>query len=224
MSRLFAFLTVAILVMLGVAAMANGGGAANTPDDEGYTVVSEEIDKPFRRIVEIILKEKVSIETLEAISREIKSDDRQRYDTVIIQYWPLDFDVGSNGPWAQGRFTPELEVRIHGFTIEEEQSLLAEPVPASWQVVGRWIDDDASATLRTIFVDNGRLFMEQNKKASGPVTDELVKCQSSRGHCFQTNGRWDFVIDSHARLLVFDSGDLISIHRTIKSPTIELLK
>ena len=173
---------IAVLAILVTVLVLTGCGGAETPP---YTVSQDE-SFPYleKREVRVGLESKISESGLRAIAEEIKDDDPD-YDVIHIVYHVRGMD-SERAAWATTHFTPDLRVVIHGLTPKEEQEWLAEPVPESWQIEGRWISDQAAALsgLITVYTTGGQTFVERKLKDSGTITSGAVEVPSPGGRRF----------------------------------------
>lgn len=195
-------------------------GRAAGPVDVPYTVINETALPGVKRSLDVRLSEKVSKETLRTLALELKSKDQRDYKRTFIDYYLPGMEVGA-GAWATTHFTPDLEVRILGSTVEEQQALEAAPVPDGREIVGQWIDDRPFFGVRlTLYRKEGTLYMEQRFKDGSSGVDEVREDQSRLGRRFEKSdgsGEGDYwLIDSHGDLQIRDGEGLIATARRIE--------
>jgi hypothetical protein len=107
-----------------------------------------------------------------------------------------------------------------GLTPEEEGTLIAEPIPPSGEIIGRWINDSALGGLLTIFRERGRLLLEQRFADRGALRGvlriELKERPSRVGRRFDrlesaTGDHW--LINTVGGLEIRDNEGLIATAR-----------
>ena len=157
------------------------------PEDVTFTVIAEDRYGDTKRSLDIRLNRKVPKDVLHTIALQLKDSDPGSYERTFIVYYLPEMQVGAGG-WATTHFNPNLEVRILGLTVEEEQQLTTEPVvPINREVIGRWLDETPFMGSRiTIFGEDGKLYIEQKFKDGSSSTEELIEKQSPLGRRFDT--------------------------------------
>jgi len=90
--------------------------------------------------MDIRLENKVSKDFLHKLANHLKDSDSQKYDRFFIVYLLPEMKPGA-GAWATSHFDPELEVKILGMTIEEEEKLKIKSEPSSDNTLGEWLDE-----------------------------------------------------------------------------------
>lgn len=82
--------------------------------------------------------------------------------------------------WATAHFTPALEVRIAGLSLEQERDLVAMPSPSGGTVIGTWVDETPFAGSRICFRRVGRAAFAEWRFGDGSTrTEELVESQEA---------------------------------------------
>ena len=189
------------------------------PDDVGYSVIASDEVPGTKRSLDIRLNKKVSEDVLRAIALALKSQESREYDRTFMAYYLPGTAVGS-GAWATTHFGPDLEVRILGLTIDDEERLLADSAAANREVIGNWLDERPYVGSRiTIFREDGKLFIERVFKAGRTHKDELVEKTTRSGRRFDTTGstRGGYrVIDSNGNLQLHDREGLIATIRKME--------
>ncbi len=129
---------------------------------------------------------------------------------AFILYYLPNMPVGS-GAWATSHFNPNLEIRILGLSIQEEQALEAESTLPNVEVIGIWVDDWTSSRI-TIYPENGSLYLEQVFSDGSSRKEELVENSSTLGRRFDMKEESIdyFIIDSDGNLQLHDNLGLIS--------------
>jgi len=193
---------------------------ASIPADVSYFIIDSDILPGVKRSLDVRLNKKVSEDTLRAIALKLKSQDSREYERTFICYWLPGMEVGS-GAWATTHFNPELEVRIQGLTAEEEKAQLAEPPPANWEVIGRWLDESAFVGSRiTIFRERGNLYVGEKYKDGSGHNERVVERTSSLGRRFDPLERSSsgdhYIIDQRGNLQIRDDQGLISTAKKIE--------
>ncbi len=189
------------------------------PDDVSYSIIDSSTLPGIKRSLDVRLNKKVSERTLRAIALKLKSQDSRDYDLTFITYYLPGMAVGA-GAWATTHFMPDLEVRILGFTAEEEQKLVAAPAPADREIIGRWLDEVIIGSRITIFREDGRLFIEEMFKDGSSLKKELVEKKAPLGRRFdkvegsRAGDHW--VLGSDGNLQIRDNEGLIGTAKKIE--------
>ncbi|MDD5215665.1 MAG: hypothetical protein PHQ03_09040 [Methylococcales bacterium] len=145
-----------------------------------YKVVKDEKLGNIKRMVDVVLSEKISEEELKKIAMEIKHSDSKNYDKTFITYSlsadkKFTKDRNRDG-WATTHFNPNLEVKIQGLNLKDEQTLLAKAntaTDANRKVIGSWIDDRIGYTA-VLFKADKKLFMEKLFYDGSGSVDEMM--------------------------------------------------
>ncbi|MCB7130413.1 MAG: hypothetical protein J3T61_12850, partial [Candidatus Brocadiales bacterium] len=154
------------------------------PDDVTYTIIDKNIVPGIKRSLDIQLNRKVSEDVLKSIAMKLKNSDPKSYERTFIGYYLPGMKVNS-GSWATTHFNPNLEVRILGLTVEQEEALNQQPADPSREIIGNWLDERPSAGIRiTIFRKNGKLFMENKYRDGSAGIAELSETRSQDGRRF----------------------------------------
>ena len=189
------------------------------PDDVSYSIIDSTAIAGIKRSLDVRLNKRVSEDTLHAIALKLKSQDSLAYDRTFITYYLPGMTVGA-GAWATTHFTPDLEVKILGLSIEEEKKLSTAPAPAKREIVGWWLDEIPYASSRiTIFHEGGKLYVERVFTDGSSLKEELVEKRSPLGRRFDqgevgtAGDHW--IIDSRGNLQLHDNDGLITTLRKI---------
>lgn len=190
-----------------------------TRADASYSVIDETTVPGSKRSLDVRLDQKVSEETLREIALELQASVSQDYDRTFIAYYLPDMTVGA-GAWATSHFTPDLEVRILGLTVEEEQKLKAEPAAADREVIGSWLDERPFVGSRfTIFRQEGGLFVEQTFKDGSSRQIEVVDNDSPLGRRYdktEASSAGDhWVLGADGNLQIHDNEGLIATAKRV---------
>ena len=177
------------------------------PKDVTYTVIDKHVVPNIKRSLDIRLNRKVTEDVLHSIAMKLKNSDPKSYERTFIVYYLPDMKVNAGG-WAITHFTPDLEVRIIGLTVEQEQALKPEADDPSRDVIGTWLDESVIGRKITIFRKAGKLFMDTKYKNGSVDTIELVEKASPRGRRFdyktdRGNGEY-YLINGEGNLQEWD--------------------
>ena len=156
-------------------------------------------------IVDVLLETKVSEPTLRTTSRQIRSDNRS-YERIDIGYYIKG--RGTEGlNWALARFVGStLDVSIHGFTLEEEQRLMAQSPPDAEEVIGRWIVDGGGGSVATILIDSQGVPFLHEISARGLRAGDLSGVRSELSESPMATGRrFDWVDVFPSNYMVVES-------------------
>lgn len=179
------------------------------PKDVTYTIIETHKIPGIKRSLDVRLNRRVSEGVLRSIAMELKSSDPATYERTFIVYLLPDMKVGA-GAWATTHFNPNLEVRILGLTVEQEQRLRTETRPASRVVVGSWLDESAAGTANkvTIFREGGKLFMERKYPDGSSGKQEMIEKRVAGGMRFEKKAGSQFgeyyLIDRQGNLQCLD--------------------
>lgn len=219
-------ITIAVPILICIAGCndtTTAGGATNgnpIPKDVTYTIIDENIVPGIKRSLDIRLNNKVSEKVLRSIAMKLRNADSNSYERTFIGYYLPGMEVNA-GSWATTHFNPDLEVRILGLTVEQEQALTQEPEDASREIIGSWLDESPFAGNRiTIFRKDGKLFMENTYKDGSSGTKELVARKSPLGQRFDkvgdstAGGFW--ILDSNGDLQLRDNEGWIATAKKIE--------
>ncbi len=133
--------------------------AETAPVKVDVSIINKHVIPGIKRGLTVRLDKKISKEVLIDVAHKIKESDPNKYERTLILYYLPNMPLGE-GAWASTNFDPELEVRIFGLTIEQEDLLMSHPQPATEGVHGIWIDELNNRRL-TIFSNKKGFFMEQ---------------------------------------------------------------
>ncbi len=154
------------------------------PTDVTYTVINEEKIPEMKRSVDVRLNRKVSKEVLEALGNKIKNQDSSNYERTFVGYYLPGMKVNA-GYWATTHFNPNLEVRILGLPLEQENGPPETVSDPSREIVGIWIQEEQPLPGRvTIFSQDGSVFMEKTFRDGSVSKDKMVEQASNDGRKF----------------------------------------
>lgn len=184
-----------------------------------YSIINCDTFLNYKRSLDVRLNKKVSKATLRAIALMLKAQDSRHYERTFICYYLPGMEVDT-GAWATTHFNPNLDVRILGLTIEQENTL-KQPDDLSRDVIGSWLLKIPYLGSRvTIFRQGGKLFME-NRYTDGSIgKKEIVEKSSGKGRTFQRKGGRSsddfYIIDNQGDLQIWDSEGYVMTAKRIK--------
>lgn len=187
-----------------------------------YEIVKDETLGGIKRMVEVVLSEKISEEELKKIAMEIKHSDSKNYEKTFINY-SLRADKRftkdrKRDDWATTHFNPNLEVKIQGLNLKDEQTLL-EKANASTNVhrkiIGSWIDDRIGYTA-VLFKEDKKLFMETSFYDGSQSIDEMIIDKNKKIKTKVDNGHGEYyIINSKKELESWGRNGLIYTSREL---------
>jgi len=90
-------------------------------------------------------------------------------------------EVGS-GAWATTHFNPELEVKILGLSLEDEEKMKQEAKSSTRDVVGIWKDESPYvASTITLYLEAGKLYLATRYKDGSSSVEEMTESDSDNG-------------------------------------------
>jgi hypothetical protein len=149
-------------------------------DEVEYEIVNDESYLDCKRRVNVSLAEKVSRKVLEALAHKIKNSSSKKYKRTFICYYLPDMTIDA-GAWATTHFTPTLEVKILGLSLEDESMLKdrrkSKEANSPEELVGRWLDTSVAGLEHeiTVFKKNGKFYMRNSYKDKSESTHECRK-------------------------------------------------
>lgn len=146
------------------------------PKDIKITVIEQNTKLTIKRSLVIMLNKKVTKEVLRTIALKLKQSDPTTYERTFIAYYIKDLGI-EDGFWARTDFTPNLDVRVIGFSIEQEKALTTKaPVNTTRTIVGIWLNDRGSPGHRiTIFYKNDSLYLERKFSDGSSGIEEMIE-------------------------------------------------
>ena len=187
-----------------------------------YEIVKDEKLSNIKRMVEVILNEKISEEELKKIAIEIKHGDPKSYDKTFITYSlsadkKFTKDRNRDG-WATTHFDPNLEVKIQGLNLKDEQTLLEKSNTATntnRKIIGSWIDDRIGYTM-VLFNADKKLFMETLFYDGSGSVDEMIIDKNKKIKTKVDNGHGEYyVINAKKELESWGRNGLIYTSREL---------
>ncbi|WVV48895.1 hypothetical protein THH46_10350 [Pseudomonas sp. NA13] len=85
--------------------------AASSLQDINYSVIRDKSKRDIKRVVDVVLAERVDQPTLEALANQIKNSNPTSFQRTFIN-WQIKGENG--GYWAKTDFVPALNVQFLG--------------------------------------------------------------------------------------------------------------
>lgn len=111
---------------------------------------------PHKRMVNILLKDKVRNEVLLAIAKKIKAMDTRDYKRTFISYYVVG--LSRTAAWATSHYNTRLKIDIVGISFDDDAKLKKIQLPKG-TVLGSWIFDGIKCRT-TIYKKNGQYYCE----------------------------------------------------------------
>lgn len=146
-----------------------------------YKIINETKNQNLSKVsIDVRLSNKASKEELSILANSLRKD-RNSFRNLWIAYYLPDMEVGYDA-WATTHFTPNLEVKILGFTTEEEVKMMSSVKDELRDVIGVWMDDRPyiGATI-TIYRENQKLYLESKYKDGSGSTQEMTESELTGG-------------------------------------------
>lgn len=160
--------------------------------------------------IDIKLERKISEQQLKSIAHQLKQKIFRNAERVFMSYFLPDMENG-NGAWATTHFeSNQFDIRINGFTIEQEEKLVDGFETDTRNIIGRWLDNSPllSHSL-TLFRKDSGLFLERNFSDGSSQTNELRPSNIDEGIRYddiEENSHSEyFTVDSYGTLHLFSS-------------------
>lgn len=159
-------------------------------------------------MIDIKLEHKISEEQLESIALQLKQKIFRKAERVFMSYLLPDMKNG-NGAWATTHFeSNKFNIRINGFTIEQEDKLVDIFAADTRNIIGRWLDPSPFSNHGlTLFKNDSGIFLERNFSDGSNSTKELKPSNTNEGvryDDFEENSHGEyFTVDSHGTLHYF---------------------
>ena len=157
--------------------------------------------------IDIKLESKISEQQLESIAHQLKQKIFRNAERVFMLYFLPDME-NENGAWATTHFeSNRFDIRINGFTIEQEKKLMDGFETDTRDVIGRWLDNSPfiSHSLTLYRKDSG-IFLERNFSDGSSQTIELKSSNTDEGIRYD-----DFEENSHGEYFTVDSNETLHL-------------
>jgi hypothetical protein len=184
------------------------------PNDIKCVIVDSSIIPGIKRGLDVRLNKKISEADLRSIALKIKSLDSRSYERTLIGYYLPEMEIGK-GAWATTHFNPDLEIKILGLTIEQEEKLRQTSTSDTRDIIGRWLDESplVGASI-TIFREDGNLFLETIYMDNSKGKVEIIEKKTSQGRKFVDKEGSDYgehwLLISNGNLQIRDNEGLIA--------------
>jgi len=183
-----------------------------------FRVLSDERTPSVKRSVEVLLHDKVPVETLRLIATRIHDSDPSRYERTFITHYLPDSDTDSVA-WATTHFTPDLRVQILGTTKQHDKKLTDLARASHKHEIGQWKDaTPLVGGILTLYTEDTQVFLEILYPDGSRSNKAVTESSSKLGRVFhQSNGSEDYwVLDRAGNLQIRDSQGLITTAKAIK--------
>lgn len=162
-----------------------------------YNVLEEKINTSLKKSnIRIELSDRIAEADLRTLALAIK-EQRQGLERLWI-YYTVKKDSQFGLLWATTHFTPELEIQIHGTTIEQAKLSSGLNVPDA-EVIGRWHDPAGPGQKLMIYRRAGKYFLRTVLPSQDFYESEL-RLRKERG-----KQRFDYVEDMHGEYFVIST-------------------
>jgi hypothetical protein len=153
--------------------------------------------------INIELKEKISVDELTKIAKEIR-ETRTSYDNLWIFYYLPGMKVDS-GAWATSHFTPNLKVEIIGSTLEDETKLRSEIKNVEGKILGEFFEKQYVNASFTVFEKDNITFIKMGFKDGSSSIDQMSKKKVANGIRLdqKSDGNGEYYILTNSGILEF---------------------
>lgn len=159
----------------------------SSADTDGYTykIIQESSIPKIKHSLEISLDKKITKNQLTTLAKELKGD--VEYERTFIGY-VINKDKVSNGYWATTHFNPELDVKILGLTIDQEEEMRTKSdIGEGKKLISSWIDDRPYVGAKiTIYEDNEKFYMTSLYEDKSSSTKEMKITKKGSGRKVET--------------------------------------
>ena len=182
-----------------------------------HSIISDEISQPLqtqpkKRSVDIRLTERIAKGELERLGQAIRLQSPHR-DRLFITYYLPGQTVGS-GAWGSTHFTPKLEAKIHGMTLEQANDPFP-ALPKGAALMAKFAGNEFMGEKTIIFkaTDGTTQKVAKYKDGSG-TTNQLFP--AANGRLEARNGHGEYYVIKAGAVSVYDSSGLIDTYTTVK--------
>ena len=209
-----------LLCLLGTLFVGCKKSTSSSRSESIYSIVGSDTYGTHKRSLDVRLRQPVPENTLRTIALELKSQASQNYDRTFICYY-LPGMVVDTGAWATTHFNPNLEVRILGLSVEQEQTLRKLPDDSSREIIGYWLDKSLYNGGRiTIFHQNEKIYLEKTYSDGSVGKGEVTEKKSNGKRTFWEQGENSvsehYLIDRQGNLQLWDNEGIIWTAKKIR--------
>ena len=194
-----------------------------TPTEVIYSIVDSYILPGIKRSIVVQLNRKVSEETLRDIAFKLRAQDQRRYERTFISYILPGMKLNS-GAWATTHFDPNLEIRILGSTLEQEEFFRRDADNSPQSAIGTWLYQilgakDMNRTW-TIYRQDNSFYIKTTYIDGNGETTHIEEKPHPKGRFFQTkkqatDGEY-FLLDGQGNLQLWDKEGWIATAKKLK--------
>ncbi len=178
-----------------------------------HSIISDEISQPLqtqpkKRSVDVRLTERIAKDELERLGQAIRLQSPHK-DRLFITYYLPGQTVGS-GAWGSTHFTPKLDAKIHGMTLEQANDPFP-ALPKGAALMAKFAGNEFMGEKAIIFkaADGTTQKAVKYKDGSG-ATDQLFP--SANGRLEARNGHGEYYVIKSGNVSVYDSSGLIDTY------------
>jgi len=195
-------------------------------DEVTYSIVDSYILPGIKRSLDVRLNKKVSESTLRTIALKLKAQDPRSYERTFISYILPGMKLNS-GAWATTHFDPNLEVRILGSSLEQEQFFRSDAANSLQSAIGTWFYEMFGVVQQfnlsrtwTIYRQNNSFYIKTTYTDGGGETELIEEKPHPKGRLFQTkkqatDGEY-YLLDGQGDLQLWDKEGWIATAKKLK--------
>lgn len=167
--------------------------------------------EPKKRSVDVRLTERIAKEELERLGQAIRLQSPHK-DRLFITYYLPGQTVGS-GAWGSTHFTPKLDAKIHGMTLEQANDPFP-ALPKGAALIAKFAGNEFMGEKAIIFkaADGTTQKAVKYKDGSG-ATDQLYP--TANGRLEARNGHGEYYVIKADSVSVYDSSGLIDSYAAL---------
>lgn len=191
--------------------------AVETSPLPSYSIISDEISQPIhtepkKRSVDVRLRERISKSELERLGQAIRLQSPHR-DRLFITYYQPGQTVGS-GAWGSTHFTPKLNAKIHGMTLEQANDPFP-ALPKGAALMAKFAGNEFMGEKAIIFkATDGTTQKAVKYKDGSGATDQLFP--AANGRLEARNGHGEYYVIKSGNVSVYDSSGLIDSYAIVQ--------
>ena len=115
--RSFLSFAIGLVAMIVIVTATTGCNEEDKNPTAAYKIERENCTKPYKCSYDLRIEDKLSEQELTAIANKIKAKSSNVENVFIVYYLPC-MQIG-NGGWATSNFTPDLNVYIQEYMLEQ---------------------------------------------------------------------------------------------------------